>query len=159
MINFDKYKKQIKTKKLWSKDDLYSLVNQIKEDLVTAEKDNGRVINMGKVYKPETLQKYDIITSFVCGTAHPCIVYRVDDKYVYAICMSTTEAPHNIHKFEQSRMFKCWLTNSVIRNTKEQALTKFVGLFDNITEADVAFEKVKLLYKDLFNFETHETNT
>lgn len=152
MIDFEKIKDTIKGKATFTQKQVFDLLNKVKQELVNGLEGSGRVINIGKVYKPQSIQKYDVITNFVCNSVHPCLVYWADEIYVYSVSMTTTEAPHNIHKFNGSRLFpSSYLTNTIIRSLKEDALQQFVGIFDNKDEADVGFAKVKLLYKDIFN--------
>lgn len=152
MIDFEKYRKVIKDSKTsLSKDKVHLLLNTVQTELVEFEKNAGRVINVGKVYRPDTIEKHDVITSYVCGTIHPCIIYDVDETYVYAVSCTSTPSDHVVYKFEYSRIFKGkYLTNTIIRMTKQQALDSFVGIMDNIDEAAIAFAAVKELYKYLF---------
>lgn len=151
MINFQKYQEKLKQEPVISKKFFKNILDNIQTEYVRDATDNGCVINVGKVYKPPYIQKYDVITASVCGSLHPCIVIAVKEGYVYSVCLSTTKADHNTFTFERSRLFKgSYMTNTIIRHTPENALSHFVGIFDNIPEAEQGFAVLKEIYKGIF---------
>lgn len=151
MLTLDAIKKRVKVKSSFNKNEVFSIINQVSS---LAENDNpDKVYNVGKVYKPKKLAKYDIVTAMVCAVPHPCIVYKVTPEYVYVVAMSTTVDAHNIMSLEKSRIFSTsYITNTVIRLHSEDAREQFVGIFDNKCLADEGFRQLKKLYKDVFKF-------
>ncbi len=151
MLNFAKYRDVAKEKPVIGKMEFVQIITAIENEYKNEMMKEGRFINIGKVYRPKELARYDIITSMVCGSAHPCMIYKIDDIYVYGVCFSSSEAAHNIYEFKKSRIFSnSYMTNTLVRQTKEEALAHFVGIFDNRIEADLAFTKLKNFYKDVF---------
>lgn len=105
-----------------------------------------------KIYPPDAIKKYDIISAIVAGLRHPCIVYKTDEKFVYVIGLTSTKGNNVIYQIKNSRFFKDkYMTITVVKIDKKFALENFAGVFDCIPEAEKGFSKVKEFYKNLFN--------
>lgn len=153
MLNLANERLAVKHKPAVSKDYFLGVLNKVEQMYTNEMANKDRVINVGKIYKPLDIKRYDIVTNMVCNQPHPCIVYKVTEQYVYTISFSTTDAPHNVYKLAKSRIFgTSWLTNTVVRMSHEDAVARFVGIMDNKKEADAGFAAIKKLYKDIFNF-------
>lgn len=151
LISINEINKEIGTLPTISKKYLLSKIQMANELHAKHMNDTGHIINIGKVYKPQEVKKYDIITAMICGSPHPCVVYKVDEEKCYSISLTTTEANHNIHKIAHSRFYEgAYFTNTIVPLDITTALERFVGVFDNKKEADVAFAKVASFYKNIF---------
>ena len=151
MINFDNIRDSVKKKPSISKEHFLGIINKMQQEISVEMQKEGRIMNIGKVYRPKAISKYDLISSIICGLIHPCIVIKATKDYVYSVSLSSTEGQHNVYTIQNSRMFEGkFVTNTVIRTTQEEAISRFMGIFDNRKEADKAFAIVRNFYKDLF---------
>ena len=125
---------------------IQSILHLYKIDMENA----GKAITIGKVYKPESIKKYDIFTTMVCNSPHPIICFKVDTEFVYGVSMTSTIKVHNIFEIQKSRFFKGkFITNTVIKMKKEDALENFVGVYDTKKEADEFFKVLRNFYKQV----------
>jgi hypothetical protein len=157
MIDWQKYRKLTHDKKdgKISKSFVYDILGKIENDLIHEAENEHRVINVGKIYKPDQLAKYDVVTTMVCNSPHPAIVFELDDAFAYVMACSSTEGPHVIHTFKESRLFRnTFATNTIVRLPRKTALNNFVGIFDSVKEADIVFAKLTDLYANLFKIHT-----
>lgn len=115
--------------------------------------DNKTIVH----YKPlDGIKRYDIVVHELYGK-HPCIVFKTDAKYAYLVGLTSTKSDHIIYKIAESRFYKeKFMTNSVIRMSKTEAMTNFAGVFDNRIEADKGFAQLKIFYNNLFRTKGHE---
>ncbi len=101
------------------------------------------------IKQPVDVQKYDIVSTLVGGSAHPAIVYRVTEDKVYVIAF-TSNANYlgNICQVVKSRLINdsyCTCTLQVL--TMEEAKQHWKAIYDNRTEANMFFREFKNFYK------------
>lgn len=109
------------------------------------------IVTYGKVFKPETIKRYDVVMAMVHNCPHPCVVHKVRNGFVYALGLTTKEGIHNIIKVEGSRYFSNnYFSHTIVVLTEEQAIKKFVGVFDNKAVAREAFKLTELFYQKIF---------
>lgn len=143
MKDFDRYRKMVDNTPAISKENFLNIINALERQM----------LGIAPVFKaPQQLQRYDVISCDIGNDVmHPCIVYRIDEKYVYVLMLSSSEGTHNITSLKNSRILEgSFMTNTVIRLGKEEAKMKFLAIYDNRKEADRAFALVKQFYKNLF---------
>ena len=151
-MNFKDYKNQISNCQNFSKAWVNSLLDKMDSDYRQDLADCNKVVNVGKIFKPIEIKKYDIITSIVHNSPHPCLIFKIDSDFVYAISFTTTQHCRVVYEIKESRFFNgSFVTNTIVKLTKEEALKSFVGVFDNKKEANHIISLVKDFYKNLFN--------
>lgn len=123
------------------------LLNNLKQ--ITRAKSTAKVIYRTKYVTLKKIAKGDILSLNLGGITHPGIVWKIRDNICYCLTMSTTEALHNLHKIENSRLFSDFITKTVVEVKMEHAMKQFVTVFDNRKELITIFAKAKEYYKTL----------
>lgn len=143
-------KKEILAKDHVKKDYVIALLNKADAHIKNELGKTGNVVNVGKLYKPIEIKKFDIVTAMVYNCPHPCLVYKVVGDKVYAFGMTTKVNESGVFTFQQSRFFENnTLTNTLVTLTKEEAIKNFAGVFDNRRAANQGFKTIEDFYKQL----------
>lgn len=134
-------KNEIRAKGTWSKHEL--------EDKIDGKMD--RAIREEQKPIVECVQLYDFVRVSLHGISHPCVIFRMDETCVWGILSSgNSDGCHNIGKIEESRLLKDgWWTNTVICETKQEALKNWMGIFDNPNDVKRAVKLLKEYYKNI----------
>ena len=100
-------------------------------------RDKIQYYNSTKILKPQSIMKYDIVYSAVCGIPHPILIFKVDATYCYGIVISSTDGSHCLCKIHNSRFFKdSCATITLVKEKQKTLVDKWIGTFDNKKEAD-----------------------
>lgn len=144
-------KAKVKNKKTYTQQDVIEILGSVEQSLHNVINSDSGALPVGKIYKPDKIAKYDVILSRVCGVVHPSVVYKVDDKFVYTVTLtSTPKEAVTLFKIKKSRCYnKGYMGNIIVRYTHEEAIKQWIGIYDNLEEADEMFAVLEDYYKTL----------
>lgn len=132
---------EIRAKGTWSKQELEAKIEGKMERALREEQ------------KPivECVQLYDFVRINLHGISHPCVIFREEGECVWGILTSgNPDGCHNIGKIEGSRLLKDgWWTNTIICETKQEALKNWMGVFDSLQDVKRAVKLLKEYYKNI----------
>ena len=152
MFDFQKIRDEFKGKTFVKREEVLRLIQSFETSIKQKAAQDGNIITIGKIYKPSTIRRYDVVVAMVFNCPHPCLVYHTDAHYIYAIGLTSKQNNNCIYEITQSRFFnKRFATFTTIRLTHEQALNQFACVFDNENEADAIFLELKTIYNNLSN--------
>ena len=130
----------------FSKEQVFGFLNQCTIE-VTA---TNNVIIAGKVFKPVSIKRYDLLYAHAGAIPHPCVVIRIRDNNVYCLPITSQPGKQNIKSIERSRFFeKNYFYNNIIVLSTEEAMKSFVGVFDSKKEVDEAVRNMKEFYSKI----------
>lgn len=110
-------------------------------------------IEQAKLTRPKIgdVRIYDFFSFNIAKIPHPCVIFRIEDDRVWGIVTSTNESGyHNISKVEDSRcLADGWWTNTIICQSKEDALKGWLGIFDSPAEVKRIVKLLNVYYKNI----------
>lgn len=144
MRHLHEFIQKLGDKPQWGTKELRSELHQVvmKEGEAKSKKKN----------KVQKLQKYDLIyLSLYGGVPHYILVEKVIGNKVFGIGFTSSEGEHNSKIVEKDRLLKgSWFSDAYCIVSLETALSSFVRVYENKTEANLVFKQVKQNYNGLF---------
>ncbi len=141
MQGFNKLVEKLKSKQTWDTAHLVNMLGEWKNEV------SMRNYHFGTNVKE--IRVGDIVDFDIAGQLHPAIIIRIVGDICYACVLTSKENDYcTLGAIENSRLFEgSYYTCTIGSMTKERALARFVGVFDNPHQLKQIKQKLHSLYQ------------
>lgn len=144
--------KELMLKPSWGSKDVIEKLRNMRNSIGNSMKDVIDMIPSPKKIKVDAVKKYDVLYLAVLGVPHYFLVHRVAEDTVTGIIFSSKDKSHSIYQIQKDRFFKhSYATSTYLSVDLEDALSSFVRVYENRSEADLIFNMVRDFYTKALN--------